>query len=140
MNLIDINFYLDERDIQFEFIRASGPGGQKVNKVASSVQLRYDVLNSNSLGLEVKQRLLKLAKNRMNGNGILIIEAKRYRTQEQNRQDAINRLITLIQKALEKPKQRIKTKPTITSKAVRVNEKKRRGEVKRTRQSIPDDW
>ena len=131
---------VDERDIQFEFIRASGPGGQNVNKVASSVQLRYDVLNSSSLGPEVKQRLVKLAKNRITGNGILIIEAKRYRTQEQNRQDAINRLITLIQKASEKPKQRIKTKPTITSSMVRVDEKKRRGEVKRTRQSIPDDW
>jgi ribosome-associated protein len=131
---------IDEHDIQFEFIRASGPGGQNVNKVASSVQLRYDVMNSNSLGLEIKQRLLKLAKNRISGYGILIIEAKRYRTQEQNRLDAINRLITLIQKASEKPKQRIKTKPTITSKAVRVDEKKRRGEIKRTRQSIPEDW
>jgi ribosome-associated protein len=131
---------IDERDIQFEFIRASGPGGQNVNKVASSVQLRYDVMNSGSLGTEVKQRMVKLAKNRITGNGILIIEAKRYRTQEQNRLDAINRLITLIQKASEKPKQRIKTKPTITSKAVRVDEKKRRGEIKRTRQSIPEDW
>ena len=131
---------IDERDIQFEFIRASGPGGQNVNKVASSVQLRYDVMNSSSLGPEVKQRLLKLAKNRITGNGILIIEAKRYRTQEQNRQDAINRLITLILKSSEKPKNRIKTKPTITSSMVRVDEKKRRGEVKRTRQSIPDDW
>jgi ribosome-associated protein len=131
---------IDERDIQFEFIRASGPGGQNVNKVASSVQLRYDVMNSSSLGPEVKQRLLKLAKNRITGNGILIIEAKRYRTQEQNRQDAINRLITLIVKSAEKPKNRIKTRPTISSSMVRVDEKKRRGEVKRTRQSIPDDW
>ncbi len=131
---------IDERDIQFEFIRASGPGGQNVNKVASSVQLRYDVMNSSSLGPEVKQRLVKLAKNRITGNGILIIEAKRYRTQDQNRQDAINRLITLILKSAEKPKNRIKTRPTITSSMVRVDEKKRRGEVKRTRQSIPDDW
>jgi len=131
---------IDERDIQFEFIRASGPGGQNVNKVASSVQLRYDVLNSSSLGPEVKLRIVKLAKNRITGNGVLIIEAKHYRTQDQNRQDAINRLVTLIQKASEKPKPRIKTKPTITSKAVRVDEKKRRGEIKKTRQSIPDDW
>jgi ribosome-associated protein len=140
MIIFNNSIQIDERDIQFEFIRASGPGGQNVNKVASSVQLRYDVMNSSSLGPEVKQRLVKLAKNRITGNGILIIEAKRYRTQEQNRLDAINRLITLIQKASEKPKQRIKTKPTITSKAVRVDEKKRRGEIKRTRQSIPDDW
>ncbi len=140
MIIVNNSIQIDERDIQFEFIRASGPGGQNVNKVASSVQLRYDVMNSSSLGLEVKQRLVKLAKNRITGNGILIIEAKRYRTQEQNRQDAINRLINLIQKTAEKPKQRIKTKPTITSKAVRVDEKKRRGEIKRTRQSIPDDW
>lgn len=131
---------IDERDIQFEFIRASGPGGQNVDKVASSVQLRYDVLNSSSLGPEVKQRLVKLAKNKITENGILIIEAKRYRTQEQNRQDAINRLITLILKSAEKPKKRIKTKPTISSSIDRVDEKKRRGEVKRTRQSIPDDW
>jgi ribosome-associated protein len=140
MIIFNNSIQIDERDIQFEFIRASGPGGQNVNKVASSVQLRYDVMNSSSMGPEVKQRLVKLAKNRITGNGILIIEAKRYRTQEQNRLDAINRLITLIQKASEKPKQRIKTKPTITSKAVRVDEKKRRGEIKRTRQSIPDDW
>ncbi len=140
MIIVNNSIQIDERDIQFEFIRASGPGGQNVNKVASSVQLHYDVLNSSSLGTEVKQRLLKLAKNRITGNGILIIEAKRYRTQEQNRMDAINRLITLIQKASEKPKLRIKTRPTITSKAVRVDEKKRRGEIKRTRQSIPEDW
>lgn len=131
---------IDERDIQFEFIRASGPGGQNVNKVASSVQLRYDLMNSSTLEPEVKQRLAKLAKNRITGNGVLIIEAKRYRTQEQNRQDAINRLVTLVQKAAEKPKKRIKTRPTVTSNAVRVDEKKRRGEVKRIRQSIPDDW
>jgi ribosome-associated protein len=131
---------IDERDIQFEFIRASGPGGQNVNKVATSVQLRYDVMNSCSLGLEVKLRIVKLAKNRITGNGVLIIESKRYRTQEQNRLDAINRLITLIQKAAEKPKNRIKTRPTVTSSMVRVDEKKRRGEIKRTRQSIPDDW
>jgi ribosome-associated protein len=131
---------IDERDIQFEFIRASGPGGQNVNKVASSVQLRYDLMNSSTLEPEVKQRLAKLAKNRITGNGVLIIEAKRYRTQEQNRQDAINRLVTLSQKAAEKPKKRIKTRPTVTSSAVRLDEKKRRGEVKRIRQSIPDDW
>jgi ribosome-associated protein len=140
MIIVNNSIQIDERNIQFEFIRASGPGGQNVNKVASSVQLRYDVLNSSSLVPEVKQRLLKLVKKRITGNGVLIIEAKRYRTQEQNRQDAINRLIIIIQKASEKPKQRIKTKPTITSKAVRVDEKKRRGEIKKTRQSISEDW
>jgi ribosome-associated protein len=140
MIIIDTIHHLDERDIQFEFIRASGPGGQNVNKVASSVQLRYDILNSSTLEPDVKQRLIKLVKNRISASGILIIEAKRYRTQEQNKLDAINRLIFLIQKAAHEPQKRIKTKPTFSSKAVRVDEKKRRGEVKRTRQSIPDDW
>ena len=88
---------IDESEIQLDFIRASGPGGQNVNKVASSVQLRFDVRNSPSLDPDVKERLIKLAGNRVTEDGILIIEAKRYRTQEQNRFDATERLITLIQ-------------------------------------------
>jgi len=131
---------IDESEIQLNFIRASGPGGQNVNKVASSVQLRFDVRHSPSLEPDVKERLSKLAGSRMTADGILIIEAKRYRTQEQNRLDATQRLITLVQKALERPKVRKTTRPSLTAKAVRVDEKKRRGATKHSRQVKQDDW
>ena len=131
---------IDENEVQYEFVRASGPGGQNVNKVASSVQLRFDVRNSPALYPDVKERLIKLAGSRMTDEGILIIEAKRYRTQEQNRFDAIQRLITLIQKALEKPKVRRATRPSLTAKAARVGDKKKHGEIKRTRRLVPKDW
>jgi ribosome-associated protein len=131
---------IEDSEIQYDFIRASGPGGQNVNKVASSVQLRFDVRNSQSLYPDVKDRLIKLAGSRMTDEGILIIEAKRYRTQEQNRFDATQRLITLIQKALEKPKVRRATRPSLTAKAARVGDKKKHGEIKRTRRLVPKDW
>ena len=131
---------IDENEIQLDFIRASGPGGQNVNKVASSVQLRFDVRNSPSLDFDVKERLIKLAGSRVTEDGILIIDAKRYRTQEQNRIDAIERLITLIQRALEKPKVRRATRPSLTAKAARVGDKKKRGEIKRTRRFDPAEW
>jgi ribosome-associated protein len=131
---------IDEKEIQVEFIRASGPGGQNVNKVASSVQLRFDVGNSASLDPDVKERLTRLAGSRMTDEGVLIIEAKRYRTQEQNRADAVQRLISLIQRALEKPKERKATRPSRTAKAARVGDKKKRGEIKRTRRFNPEDW
>ncbi|NMB61679.1 MAG: aminoacyl-tRNA hydrolase [Chloroflexi bacterium] len=102
---------IEESEIQYDFIRVSGPGGQNVNKVASSVQLRFDIRNSPSLEPDVKERLIKLAGSRVTEDGILIIEAKRYRTQDQNRFDANQRLISLIQKALEKPKVRRATRP-----------------------------
>ena len=131
---------IDENEVQFDFVRASGPGGQNINKVASSVQLRFNVRNSSSLEPDVKERLIKLAGNRVTEDGILIIEAKRYRTQEQNRFDATQRLITWVQKALEKPKVRKATRPTITAKAARVGDKKKHGEIKKTRRFNQEDW
>ena len=131
---------LDENELQFDYIRASGPGGQNVNKVATACQLRWDVHATPALGEEVKARLLKLAGSRATEDGILIIVARRYRTQEQNRLDAIARLVALVQKALEEPKIRRKTRPSRTSSAARVDEKKRRGNIKRTRQYRPEEW
>lgn len=134
------NLKIDESEIQLDFIRASGPGGQNVNKVASSVQLRFDVRNSKSLDPEVKERLIKLAGSRMTDEGLLIIEAKRYRTQEQNRFDAMQRLIVLIQTALKKPRVRRATRPSLTAKAARVGDKKKHGEIKRTRRLVAKDF
>lgn len=131
---------IPDEEIKFEFIRAGGPGGQNINKVATAVQLRFDARNSPSLADDVKERLIKLAGARATNDGILIIEAKNHRTQEQNRAEAILRLTALIQQALEKPKPRKKTKPGVTASAARVFEKKRRGEIKRIRQYNPDDW
>ena len=122
-----------EKEITLEYIRASGPGGQNVNKVATSVQLRFDVANSPSLAPDVKARLTKLAGKRMTDAGVLIIEASKFRTQEKNREDAIGRLYELVRKASEKPKLRHKTKPTRSSKEERLKEKKKRGETKKLR-------
>jgi ribosome-associated protein len=124
-----------ERELQFEYIRASGPGGQNVNKVATAVQLRFDVVNSPSLTTDVKARLVKLAGKRMTDAGVLIIEASRFRTQEKNREDAIERLNELVRKAFEKPKPRHKTKPTRAAKEERLKNKKIRAEIKRTRRN-----
>jgi len=137
---VSSNVRIDESEIQYDFIRASGPGGQNVNKVASSVQLRFDIRNSPSLESEVKERLIKLAGSRVTDDGILIIEAKKYRTQEQNRYDATQRLIAWVQKALEKPKVRRATRPSLTAKAARVGDKKKRGEIKKTRRFNQEDW
>ncbi len=127
-------FSIDESELQFAFVRASGPGGQNVNKVATAVQLRFDVNNS-SLPAEVKERLKHLAGNKITGEGVLLIEAKKFRTQEQNREDAINRLVELVQRAFKKPKTRRKTKPTKVSKEKRLKEKKERGVIKKMRQN-----
>ncbi|MBW2644722.1 MAG: aminoacyl-tRNA hydrolase [Deltaproteobacteria bacterium] len=131
------NIAIDESEIKEEFIRASGPGGQKVNKVATAVQLRFDVANSPSLPDDVRERLIRLAGRRITEDGVLIIEARRFRTQQRNRQDAIDRLVELIRKAAEKPRVRRRTKPTRASKRLRLEGKRRRGETKHMRRSVP---
>ncbi|MCK4624457.1 MAG: aminoacyl-tRNA hydrolase [Phycisphaerae bacterium] len=128
---------IDEGEIREEFIRASGPGGQNVNKVATAVQLRFDVGQSASLPDDVRERLIRLAGRRMTSDGVLIIEARRFRTQQRNRQDARDRLVELIRKAAKKPKPRRKTKPTLASKKRRLETKRRQSQTKRMREAVP---
>ncbi len=137
---ISSGIFLDEAELHFDFIRSSGPGGQNVNKVATAVQLRFDVRNSPALPPEVKERLVKLAGKQVTDEGVLIIEARKYRTQEQNRLAATQRLVVLIQKALEKPKIRKATRPSLTARAARMGDKKKRANIKRLRHYNPDEW
>ena len=127
---------LDESEIRFKFIRSPGPGGQHVNKAATAVQLRFDVKHSTSLPENVRSRLLQLAKNRINARGILIINANRFRSQDLNRKDGLERLAALIAKSAQKRKSRRKTKPTIGSLKKRKEAKQRRGKLKRSRSTV----
>jgi ribosome-associated protein len=123
---------IDEQYIHEDFIRSSGPGGQNVNKVSTAVQLRFDVRNAD-LPEDVRERLTQLAGTRMTADGELIIDARRFRTQERNRKDALERLIALIQKATERPKKRRPTKPSHAAKQRRLEAKRRRSQLKQHR-------
>lgn len=129
---------IPENEIQLEFVQSSGPGGQNVNKVATAVQLRFDVRRSPSLPDDVRQRLEQLAGKRLKDDGVLVIDAHRYRSQEQNRQDAIDRLIAMIRKASQKPRMRKRTQPSVESRQKRLNEKRRRSEIKRLRRRVEE--
>lgn len=131
---ITSSIQVDERELQFEHVRASGPGGQNINKVATGIQLRFDLSNSPSLASDLKGRLIRLAGKRVNADGVLVIQAKRFRTQEANREDAVKRFVELVQRASVKPKKRLGTKPTKASLEKRLKEKKQRGKVKKIRQ------
>ena len=134
---INAQIELDEREIQEDFVRASGPGGQNVNKVSTAVQLRFDVALSPSLPDPVRARLIALAGRRVTQDGVLIIEAERYRSQRRNRDDALERLIELIREACEVDKPRHPTRPTLASKKRRLDSKQRRGETKKLRTVKP---
>ncbi|WP_420559393.1 alternative ribosome rescue aminoacyl-tRNA hydrolase ArfB [Tepidicaulis sp.] len=124
---------LPEEEISLSFIRASGPGGQNVNKVASAVQLRFDARASRALPYEVKSRLSSIAGSRMTKEGVIVITANRFRTQEANREDAIERLKELIARAAIKPKPRIPTRISRNQKKKRLEEKTKRAQIKRAR-------
>jgi ribosome-associated protein len=138
--LIPINrhLFLDDSEVEESFIRASGPGGQNVNKVSSAVQLRFDLSRSHSLPEDVRERLARLAGRRLTRDDVIVITAQRYRSQERNRQDALDRLVALIRLAAVPPTRRRPTKPSATEKERRLEAKARRAAVKEQRRATPE--
>ncbi|MFD1218347.1 MULTISPECIES: alternative ribosome rescue aminoacyl-tRNA hydrolase ArfB [Microbulbifer] len=137
MLIISNHITISEHEITWNAVRAQGSGGQNVNKVSSAIHLRFDV-QASSLPEEVKSRVLALRDQRISSDGVVIIKAQRFRTQEKNRTDALERLRTLILSAMKKPKKRVPTKPTRGSKERRLKSKARRGQVKSLRGKVPD--
>jgi ribosome-associated protein len=129
---------INEKELSFSFVRSGGPGGQNVNKVSTAARLRFDILQSPSLDGRVKQRLLRIAGARATAHGVLMISASRFRTQERNRADAVERLVLLIRKALTEPKKRKRTRPTYASKGRRIEGKRLHGEKKKNR--VMGNW
>ena len=127
---------ISEAELKLDFIRSSGPGGQNVNKVSTAVQLRFDAVGSPSLPGDVRRRLVRIAGKRVSKEGVLLIDARRFRTQERNRQDAVERLVQWIRRAAEKPKKRIETRPTLGSRERRLEGKRQRSETKRLRKPL----
>ena len=130
---------IDEREIEEQFVRSSGPGGQNVNKLSTAVRLRFDVRNSPSLPDRVRAKLATLAGSRLTQDGVLIIQAQQFRTQERNRQDALDRLVALLRQAAERDIPRRPTRPTLGSKLRRLDAKTRRGALKKQRGAGPDE-
>jgi ribosome-associated protein len=136
---INCHLFLDESEIEESFVRASGPGGQNVNKVSSAVQLRFDLSGSRSLPEDLRERLARLAGRRLTRDGVIVIIAQRYRTQERNRQDALERLIALVRRAAVPPAPRRPTRPSRAAKERRLQAKARRATVKQQRRPAPDE-
>lgn len=134
---INARIQIDECEIEETFLRASGPGGQNVNKVATAVELRFDAMGSRALPEDVRARLANLAGRRLTQDGVLIITARRHRTQERNRQDARARLIALLRRAATPPARRIATRPTAASKKRRIEGKRWRSAIKSLRSEQP---
>jgi ribosome-associated protein len=130
---------LDESELRFEFIRASGPGGQNVNKVSTAVRLRFDVAGTQTLPEDVRARLIRLAGKKIGADGVLTLLARANRTQEANRREAIERLVELVRRACERPRPRRATRPTLGSKQRRLESKRKRGETKSRRRSLGGD-
>ena len=127
---------IPDDELEFEFIQSSGPGGQNVNRVATAVQLRFDAARSPSLPEDVRRRLLRMAGRRLTREGVIVIDARTHRTQERNRKDALERLVSLIRKAAERPRPRRPTSPTAASRRRRLEGKNRRSRIKRMRSSV----